>query len=94
LCKSAGWKEELVQQLLGSEYEMLRIGRFRHGGEIHQWMYDSYSLGRLLLACGFKSVAVRSATESYIPDWSSHNLDTEPDGSVYKPDSLFVEALK
>lgn len=94
LRKSDGWKEELLQKLLGSEYDALQIGRFRLGGEIHQWMYDSYSLGRLLLACGFKSVAVRSASESNIPLWASHNLDTEPDGSVYKPDSLFIEALK
>ncbi|NGZ08122.1 MAG: methyltransferase domain-containing protein [Nitrospira sp. LK70] len=91
--KSGGWKEKLVQQLLGSEYEVLQAGRFRRGGEIHKWMYDSYSLGRLLLTCGFKSVAVRSATESCISHWSSQNLDTEPDGSVYKPDSLFMEAL-
>ena len=94
LRKSGGWKEKLIQQLLGSEYEVLQTGRFRRCGEVHQWMYDSYSLGRLLLACGLRSVVVRSATESYIPHWSSYNLDTEPDGSVYKPDSLFIEALK
>lgn len=90
----ACWKEALLQKLLGREYEALQIGRFRLGGEVHQWMYDSYSLGRLLQACGFQSVAVRSATESDIPQWTSYNLDTEPDGSVYKPDSLYIEALK
>jgi SAM-dependent methyltransferase len=89
-----GWKEALLQKLLGNEYEALQTGRFRSGGEIHQWMYDSYSLGRLLQACGFRSVTVRSATESDIPRWPSYNLDTEPDGSVYKPDSLFIEARK
>ena len=93
LRKSGVVKEKLVQRLLGPEYEMLQAGRFRCGGEIHHWMYDSYSLSRLLLACGFRSVVARSATESYIPQWSSQNLDTEPDGSVYKPDSLFMEAL-
>lgn len=94
LRKTAGWKEMVVRLFLGREYEVLRTGRFRHSGEIHQWMYDSYSMDKLLRVSGFRSVAVRSATESYIPDWSRQNLDTEPDGSVYKPDSLFIEAIK
>ena len=94
LRKPVDGKERLLKQLLGSEYEILQAGRFRLGGEIHQWMYDSYSLGRLLTACGFRSVTIRSASESYIPGWPGYNLDTEPDGSVYKPDSLFIEALR
>lgn len=94
LRKPADGKKRLLQWLLGNEYKALQVGRFRLGGEIHQWMYDSYSLGRLLMACGFRSVVIRSATESYITAWSSYNLDTEPDGSVYKPDSVFIEALK
>jgi predicted SAM-dependent methyltransferase len=94
LFKPKGWREALLRLLLVNEYEALQIGRFRLGGENHQWMYDSYSLGRLLQACRFESVAVRSASESCIPDWASFNLDSEPDGSVYKPDSLFIEATK
>lgn len=57
-------------------------------------MYDSYSLAKLLKACGFQQIMQRTATQSYIPNWSDFNLDTEPDGSVYKPDSLFMEAIK
>jgi hypothetical protein len=34
------------------------------------------------------------ADESYITNWTSFNLDTEPDGSIYKPDSLYMEAVK
>jgi hypothetical protein len=49
---------------------------------------------RLLEDCGFQQIVRRTATESYIPDWPEFNLDTEPDGSVYKPDSLFMEAIK
>jgi hypothetical protein len=26
--------------------------------------------------------------------WSQFNLDTEPDGIVYKPDSLYLEVIK
>ncbi len=94
LSRPKEWRERILRLLLGNEYEALQIGRFRLSGENHQWMYDSYLLGHLLQACGFEEVAVRSATESYIPDWASYNLDTEPDGSVYKPDSLFIEAIK
>jgi hypothetical protein len=88
------WRGELLRRFLGDEMETLQTGRFRLGGENHQWMYDSYSLGKLLLACGFKDIVIRRASESYIPEWVSYNLDTEPDGSVYKPDSLFIEAIK
>ena len=34
------------------------------------------------------------ASESRIPGWSEFHLDTEPDGTVYKPDSLNMEAVK
>lgn len=68
------------------------VGRFRLGGEVHQWMYDSYSLGRLLSECGYVDVHPCTAVESAIPSFASYGLDTEPDGSVYKPDSFFIEA--
>ncbi len=87
-------RKRLLLGLLGDSYNALQIGRFRLSGENHQWMYDSYSIRRLLEATGFKEFVVRDASESYNPNWSSFNLDTEPDGSIYKPDSLFVEAIK
>ena len=87
-------RDTLLKLLLGKEYSTLQIGRFRQSGEIHQWMYDRYSLSLLLKKCGLTNIVQRSATESYIPDWTSFNLDTELDGTVYKPDSLFMEAIK
>lgn len=87
-------QESLLKILLGKEYSALQIGRFRQSGEIHQWMYDRYSLGLLLEKCGLENVVERTATDSYIPNWTSWNLDTEIDGSIYKPDSLFMEAIK
>lgn len=79
---------------LSKIYSALRIGYFRQSGEVHQWMYDRYSLSVLLEKSGLENIIQRKATESYIPNWASFNLDTEPDGSVYKPDSLFMEAIK
>lgn len=68
------------------------VGCFRLGGEVHQWMYDGYSLGRLLEDCGFVQVHACTADQSAISGFATYNLDTEPDGSVYKPDSFFIEA--
>ncbi len=86
-------KEKLIHMLLKDEVKALNIGRFRLGGEIHQWMYDRYSLGQLLSKHGFKEIKVVNANESSIPDWTSFGLDMV-DGKVRKPDSLFMEAQK
>jgi SAM-dependent methyltransferase len=88
-------RNKLARTLLSKEdYEALQTGRFRSQGEIHQWMYDGYSLRRVLKECGFISPQRCAAAESRIPDWARYCLDTEPDGSIYKPDSLFMEAMK
>lgn len=86
-------REFLLRRLLGPEYRLLQNARFRASGEIHQWMYDRRSLANLLLEAGFVEPACRHADESRIPDWKRYNLDTDPDGRIYKPDSLFMEAL-
>lgn len=70
------------------------VGRFRTGGEPHQWMYDRVSLKRLLAAAGFKDVHVCSGTQSAIKDFASYSLDTDETGRVRKPDSLFMEAVR
>lgn len=67
---------------------------FRKSGEVHRWMYDSLSLARLLEQVGFKNIIQRTAFESYLSGWATYKLDTEQDGSIYKPDSLFMEGLK
>ncbi len=72
----------------------IEIGKFRLSGEIHQWMYDRYSLGKLLEEAGFVEVRVCMANESKIPNFNNYLLDIEPDGSTRKPDSLFMEAIK
>lgn len=69
-------------------------GAFRVTGEVHRWMYDGYSLAHALEQAGFRSPHKVEADESAIAGWSGFQLDTEPDGSVYKPDSLFMEAVR
>jgi SAM-dependent methyltransferase len=63
-------------------------------GELHRWMYDRFSLARRLGAAGFVDISVEAADTSRISDWKSFGLDTEADGSPYKPGSLYVEAQK
>lgn len=70
------------------------IGHFRLSGEIHQWMYDRFSLARALRDAGFIDCRKVGADESRIPHFPAYQLDTEPDGGVRKPDSLFMEAVK
>ncbi len=72
---------------------LARIGAFRMGGEVHQWMYDRFSLQRLLKHAGFSHIATVSAYESSFSDFPSYNLDVR-NGNIIKADSLFIEAIK
>lgn len=94
------WKfKQLVKKILApligpreiTEFE--RIGRFRLGGEIHQWMYDRFSLRRLLENAKFSQFVIRGPFNSYIENWESYELDGRKP-VVRKPDSLYVEAVK
>ena len=88
-------KRRILVWLLGAEDgRALQIGRFRLAGEVHQWMYDRYSLARLLIQSGFHDPQLRDAKTSLIPNWTSFHLDTLPDGQVIKPDLFFMEAIK
>jgi predicted SAM-dependent methyltransferase len=94
--KLSTYRNYLMKFMLGEPrlFELLELARFRTGGEIHQWMYDRYSLGSLLETVGFSQIRVVDAITSSIPDWEKHQwLDVE-NGKVRKPDSLFMEAVK
>jgi len=70
-----------------------QIGKFRLGGEIHQWMYDRYALSNLLIKKGGDKISIRGAFDSYISNWEHYGIDGK-NGKVRKPDSLFIEAIK
>jgi hypothetical protein len=76
------------------ERQALAVGLFRLDGEVHQWMYDRYSLRTLLESTGFVRVRACSATDSAIREWNEYCLDVEEDGSEYAPSSLYMEGLK
>lgn len=87
-------KELFIRKILKDDYGALKVGRFRLSGEVHQWMYDNYSLSVLLSKCGFINIIQRDAFDSYVKNWSDYNLDTEENGEIYKPDSFYMEAIK
>ncbi len=74
--------------------QALAIGQFRLAGEAHHWMYDRFSLARILTQAGFHETVLRDAHSSGIPEWNTFHLDILPDGRVTKPDLFFMEAIK
>lgn len=85
--------KKLLLNRWGIDETALAIGKFRKGGEIHQWMYDRYSLSNLLKEAGVNKIQIRDAFTSYVENWSKYNIDGK-NGIIRKPDSLFMEAIK
>ncbi|MNX83829.1 hypothetical protein D3C86_1156070 [compost metagenome] len=84
----------LVRLLMGPDGSAaLKEGLFRNSGEIHQWMYDRFSLARLLESVGLEGARSCAASESAIRDFERYQLD-RLGTQVRKPDSLFMEAFK
>jgi len=71
----------------------LNEGLFRRSGEVHQWMYDRFSLKRALEQAGFTRVRICAAEKSGIPGFADYGLDLR-NGKARKPDSIYVEGLK
>lgn len=85
--------KSILRLIFGRHYEYYTIGKFRRSGEVHQWMYDRYSLSKLLNGAGFTSIEQKTALESNIPDFKLYGFDLyqgKPRGS----NSLILEAFK
>jgi predicted SAM-dependent methyltransferase len=70
-------REVVIRRLLGLEYGLLQLGRFRSRGEVHQWMYDRVSLRQLLERTGFVDIRVVAWSESAIPDWQTYVVESD-----------------
>lgn len=89
--KLAGW---LVYLIAGkAAFINFQAGIFRGRGEIHQWMYDRYSLPRLLEQAGFINIEICAPDQSRIPDFGKYSLDVA-NNEIRKPDSFYIEAAK
>lgn len=101
--KGSGWiVKEIYYRLLSylililggrNLYKGFKRGVFYTKGETHKFMYDDFSLSRVLKRVGFSHPTRKTATESKIINFSKYNLDTI-NGEPRKPDSLYMEAIK
>ena len=66
---------------------------FLNSGELHNWMYDQYSLTKMLHCLSFTEIKKTTGFESRILDWNNFDLDVL-ENKIRKPDSLFIEAIK
>jgi predicted SAM-dependent methyltransferase len=87
------YKTHFLKLFFPKEYKLIELSQFRLSGEVHQWMYDSYSLSNLLKDAGFRNIEKKDFDKSSIPAWRSFSLD-EINNMIRKPDSLFVEGVK
>jgi hypothetical protein len=72
----------------------MNVGWFATSGERHLWMYDERNLHEALRKAGFTAPTRQSAGSSSWDGWADQNLDIEDDGRPYKPESLYMEAVK
>ncbi len=82
------------QAPLRRRLENIVFGDARRRGETHQWMWDRLNLRQALEKSDFVEIEQLDAYTSGIPNWNKIGLDLNPDGRVYKPGSLFMEARK
>ena len=75
-----------------SRLDAYKRGLFRSSGEVHQWMYDRYSLTALLSEAGLSQIKIMGANESRIPNFNGFELEAI-NGKIKKPDSLFIEGV-
>jgi SAM-dependent methyltransferase len=75
-------------------FERIIRGDANNSGETHRWMYDRVTLFALLKITGFRNIVVQSVDCSQIYNWREFYLDINKNGSSYKDNSLYVEAIK
>jgi predicted SAM-dependent methyltransferase len=88
------WRMAGAAMLAGIPVAALHAAKFRETGENHLCMYDEFALRNILSETEFVDMQRQDAKSSAISEWAAFALDTEPDGTTYKPDSLFMEARR
>ena len=82
------------QRPLRRQAENLVLGDARKRGETHMWMWDRVNLAQALADAGFRDCQVVDWQTSRFPGWNELGLDRNAVGSEYKPESLYVEAIR
>ena len=83
-----------LQAPLRRRLENLLLGDARRRGQTHQWAYDSLNLRQIVEAAGYIDFEIVTPTDSRIHGWSTMGLDTDAEGTIYKPGSIWAEAVK
>lgn len=86
--ESSGTQEQ--RNPLKRALEKLLRGNADKTGELHRWMWDRHSLGRVLRDLGFENVCQKSAATSSVPELQFSSLDSVE----AHPYSLYLEARK
>jgi len=63
-------------------------------GEKHKWMYDNYSLEKLLKEIGFSKTYIHAYNSSNVENFNKYLLDIREDGKPYKRSSIYCEGVK
>lgn len=74
--------------------ENLVLGDARKRGETHMWMWDRVNLPQALADAHFRECRVVDWRTSRFPGWNDMGLDCQASGAEYKPESLYVEAIR
>jgi SAM-dependent methyltransferase len=88
---SAGTKQQNFPVRL---MERIIRGEATRTGELHRWMWDRYTLEELLSSIGFTDIRTEMPFSSRIEGWHRFHIDTNEDGNVWKPGSLYIEGVK
>ena len=83
-----------LQRPLRRRIENLALGDARKRGETHMWMWDRVNLSQALEDAGFHDIEVVGWQSSRIPLWNDMALDQNDASGEYKPESLYVEAVR
>ena len=75
-------------------FERQILGDSARVGWQHRWMYDRFTLAAVLERAGFSECRMMSADRSRVNGWNDFGLDTYADGREYKPESIWVEAVR
>ncbi len=83
-----------LQRPVRRRVENLVLGDARKRGESHMWMWDRVNLSQALEDAGFQDVQVVDWQTSRISRWNEMALDQNDAGGEYKPESMYVEAIR
>ena len=89
------WKAESRFYALLRKYKLaLTKGDPRATKEADRWMYDRFSLTRLLKGAGFIQVSQKDFAISDIPNWEKYNLDKSNYGNYAIDPSVYMGGKK